>query len=202
MSTRLLPSLSQLLRDFDLEPDALAGVAYSCGPGSFTSLRTGLTIAKTMSMAIGCPLIAVPTLLARLENIPPGDESTRWALSDARRQEAYAARYRWNGSAWWSEVPATTLSLGQLAAWQREESSKPTTRIVAEASLKLNVEVLPAASANMVARLAVGAIYSELPQDWEAQLGCGVARVDPWRVEPVYGRPPDAKLPGGIIPKI
>jgi tRNA threonylcarbamoyladenosine biosynthesis protein TsaB len=72
----------------------LEGIAVSIGPGSFTGLRIGLSLAKGMAFAGGLPLAAVPTLeaLAAVADAAPG--ATVWAALDARMREVYAAPFR------------------------------------------------------------------------------------------------------------
>lgn len=67
-------------------------VAVSCGPGSFTGLRIGLSFAKGLALATGAALIGVPTLeaLAASSGIDSG-----WVVPilDARRGEVYSAKF-------------------------------------------------------------------------------------------------------------
>ena len=73
-------------------------VAVSCGPGSYTGLRIGVSMAKGICYARNLPLIAVPTL--ELLAVPvllgheelPGDALV-CPMLDARRMEVYAAVY-------------------------------------------------------------------------------------------------------------
>lgn len=72
-------------------------VAVSCGPGSYTGLRIGVSMAKGLCYGLGVPLIAIPTL--KLMGVPLllGDEMPEDALLcpmiDARRMEVYSAVY-------------------------------------------------------------------------------------------------------------
>ena len=73
-------------------------VAVSCGPGSYTGLRIGVSMAKGICYARNLPRIAVPTLellavpvLLGHEELP--DDALLCPMLDARRMEVYAAVY-------------------------------------------------------------------------------------------------------------
>jgi tRNA threonylcarbamoyladenosine biosynthesis protein TsaB len=92
-SRRLLAQIDQVRRDVGVDWPDLAGVAVSLGPGSFTGLRIGLSMAKGLVLAHGLPLLGLSTLdgLARQIIAPLGTRVC--ALLDARKQEVYAALY-------------------------------------------------------------------------------------------------------------
>ena len=76
----------------------LDAVAVSQGPGSYTGLRIGVSMAKGVAYGRGVPLVAVPTLellcvplLLYRDDIP--DEALFVPMIDARRMEVYAAVY-------------------------------------------------------------------------------------------------------------
>jgi len=101
-SERLLPLIDECLRKAKLELPRIDGIAVSIGPGSFTGLRIGLSVAKGLAFASGKPLVAVPTLAAlafevcRRHRVQTGEYIL--PLLDARRDEVYCALYRWEGS--------------------------------------------------------------------------------------------------------
>lgn len=73
-------------------------VAVSGGPGSYTGLRIGVSMAKGVCYALDIPLLSVPTLelmcvpvLLRHEDIE--DDALLCPMIDARRMEVYAALY-------------------------------------------------------------------------------------------------------------
>lgn len=73
-------------------------VAVSCGPGSYTGLRIGVSMAKGICYGRGLKLIAVPTLellcvpvLLYHEELP--EDALLCPMIDARRMEVYAAVY-------------------------------------------------------------------------------------------------------------
>jgi len=58
----LVPSLQQLLNILHIEKTSLELIAVALGPGSFTSLRVGVSLAKGLAMALKLPLVGVPSL--------------------------------------------------------------------------------------------------------------------------------------------
>ncbi len=58
----VLPRIHEALQDQGLAPRDLQGVAVALGPGSYTGLRVGLSLAKGIAVALDIPLVGVPTL--------------------------------------------------------------------------------------------------------------------------------------------
>ena len=90
---RLLGMVDETLRQSGLAASDLEGVAVSIGPGSFTGLRIGLSVAKGLVFGLEISLAAVPTLEAlawRLADSAAG-AGAPYILStiDARRDEVY-----------------------------------------------------------------------------------------------------------------
>ncbi len=75
----------------------LDAVAVSCGPGSYTGLRIGVSMGKGICYGRNIPLIGLPTLKVMCVPLLLGDELAENALFcpmiDARRMEVYAAVY-------------------------------------------------------------------------------------------------------------
>lgn len=75
----------------------LDAVAVSCGPGSYTGLRIGVSMAKGICYGRNLPLIAIPTLevmsvpVLLQQELP--DDALLCPMIDARRMEVYAALY-------------------------------------------------------------------------------------------------------------
>ncbi len=77
---------------------SLDAVAVSCGPGSYTGLRIGVSTAKGLCYGLNIPLIAVPTLLVLTEAAKKNSqfiekETLFCPMIDARRMEVYTALY-------------------------------------------------------------------------------------------------------------
>lgn len=94
----LAPFIQDILRDRKLKVSDLSAIAVSEGPGSYTGLRIGISLAKGMCYASGIPLIAINTLRSlahackeHLGEINPMDLFV--PMIDARRMEVYTATY-------------------------------------------------------------------------------------------------------------
>jgi tRNA threonylcarbamoyladenosine biosynthesis protein TsaB len=76
-------------------------VAVSAGPGSYTGLRIGISLAKGLSYGLDVPLIAIPSLKIICQTlletqVCPDDALYFCPMIDARRMEVYAAIYNQN----------------------------------------------------------------------------------------------------------
>ncbi len=122
-SEQLLPLIESILTSHGSSPDA---IALSIGPGSFTGLRIGLSVAKGLSFSMDVPVIPVPTLYALAWNclhassVPEG--STILPLMEARRGEVYVALYRKTKDELLELHPAQVLSYqSSLSLSEQEE---------------------------------------------------------------------------------
>ena len=61
-TVELAPAIDLALTRAGVGSDALTAIAVARGPGSFTSLRTGLALAKGLALAQNLPLIGIPSL--------------------------------------------------------------------------------------------------------------------------------------------
>jgi len=100
-----LPALRELLQQAGLEMQAIDGVAYGAGPGSFTGLRIACGIAQGLALARNLPTAGIGTLLALAEDC--GADKVIACL-DARMGEVYHAVYRKSGGKW-TEMHAPAL---------------------------------------------------------------------------------------------
>lgn len=92
------PLIAEVLAEAGVDRADLTAVVAGTGPAPFTGLRVGLVTARTLALALGVPVLGVPSLDALAVQavsdlgLTPGDEVL--ATSDARRREVYWARYR------------------------------------------------------------------------------------------------------------
>lgn len=89
---RITGILQIVLKDAGISPSDLVAVAVSGGPGSFTGLRVGLSTAKGLCLALGIPLMVLPTLeCLGAEALRRSDASQALILIQAREGEWYSA---------------------------------------------------------------------------------------------------------------
>jgi len=85
---------SDLLERNKLSTSDLDAVAISKGPGSYTGLRIGVSLAKGLCFGANLPLISVSTLQAMcLHPELDADRALLCPMLDARRMEVYTAEY-------------------------------------------------------------------------------------------------------------
>ncbi len=76
---------------------SIDAIAVSCGPGSYTGLRIGVSTAKGLCYGLGVPLIAINTLDLLASTVKEQETIEKNTLLcpmlDARRMEVYAAFY-------------------------------------------------------------------------------------------------------------
>jgi tRNA threonylcarbamoyladenosine biosynthesis protein TsaB len=86
------PQLQDALQQAGWRPSDVGLFAVCAGPGSFTGLRIGITVAKTFAYVTGCSLVALNTLELLAYQAQLGARPV-WALLDAQRQQLFVARY-------------------------------------------------------------------------------------------------------------
>jgi tRNA threonylcarbamoyladenosine biosynthesis protein TsaB len=81
---RVLEAVDELLRAAGAAPADLGALVVGTGPGSFTSTRLGLALARGLALALGLPAAGVSTLDA-LASALPGS----YPVIDAKRREVF-----------------------------------------------------------------------------------------------------------------
>lgn len=96
-SQTLLPMLDEIVRMAEVDLGTVDAIAVSGGPGSFTGLRIGSATAKGLGLALGKPLVHVPTTAAMAYGLY-GCRDLICPLMDARRGQVYTGLYTFDGS--------------------------------------------------------------------------------------------------------
>ena len=123
-SATLLPRIEALLAQAGIALAALDAIAFGRGPGAFTGLRTSCAVAQGLGFGLVRPLVPIDSLLvvaedARAQACGGALRCDVAVAMDARMDEAYAARYRFDGSRWHMlEAPALRTAAALEAAWR------------------------------------------------------------------------------------
>jgi len=112
----LLPLIDDTLRQAGCSIRDVEAVAVSSGPGSFSGLRVGLSVAKGLVCATGARIIAVPTLEALARTVD-GPQEAICTLLDAYKGELYAAVFAPAARGWSRLTPDTLLTPEGLRGW-------------------------------------------------------------------------------------
>lgn len=84
-SHELLPRITALLEADGSDLEAVTVLAVGTGPGSFTGLRVGMSVAKGLALALDRPIVGVSSLPAWLQS----ESDAVAALARAGAREAY-----------------------------------------------------------------------------------------------------------------
>lgn len=94
-TTKILPTVQAVLQQADLKLADIDVVAYGRGPGSFTGVRIGISIAQGLAYGIEKPMVGVSTLQAMAQQAYKEEQvSDVYAAIDARMGEVYFAHYQ------------------------------------------------------------------------------------------------------------
>jgi len=83
--SQLLPRVLELLAERGAALADLGGIAIGTGPGSFTGLRVGMSVAKGLALGLAIPIIGLPSIPAWLA----GEPTAVAALNRAGARDAY-----------------------------------------------------------------------------------------------------------------
>ena len=90
----LMPVLHFLLTATKSEIHEVKAIVVAIGPGSFTGLRVGLSLAKGLCHALEVPIIGISSLEAMAAQVPyPAPSIT--PILDSRKEEFFAAQFVW-----------------------------------------------------------------------------------------------------------
>jgi tRNA threonylcarbamoyladenosine biosynthesis protein TsaB len=134
-SAQLLPQIHALMAEAGITLQHVRAVAFGRGPGAFTGLRTACSVAQGLGLGLGVPLLPLDTLMLVAEATREAGAAAGLDVAvatDARMDEVYAARYRWQpGPGCWALLaePALYTLPALEAAW----APLPTHRLVGNA---------------------------------------------------------------------
>ncbi len=90
----LLPWVQELLLEAHIDFADIDVIAFSRGPGSFTSLRIGIGVVQGIAWATDCPVVPVSSLAAIAQIAAAQGVKTALVALDARMGEVFTGLYR------------------------------------------------------------------------------------------------------------
>ena len=186
----LVPAIDFVRQQARIDLDEVSAVAVDLGPGLFTGLRVGIATAKAIAHALRVPMVGVPSLdlLAF-----PVRFSTRLvaAVVDARRGEVFWAFYRQVPGGVQRVTPhqvgdpddlaSELLATGEDCLLVGDGARRYADRFEDAARVEVGDQGLAYPSAASLVQLAhARALREEF--------------VNPWELEPLYLRRPDAEI--------
>lgn len=93
-SVRIMPAIQTLMKDCERTPADLTKIVVAKGPGSYTGVRIGVTIAKTLAWTLNIPLVGISSLELLAAGAGRYFEGYVSPLFDARRGQIYTGLYQ------------------------------------------------------------------------------------------------------------
>lgn len=136
-TTQLASALSDLMKRCDVTMDKVQALGVAIGPGSFTSLRVGLSLVKGIAFAKNIPVIGIPTLDIIAFAQPLSKNPLISVLQAGRTRLAFSV-YQSDKKQWQakgevrsgtvdellSQIEESTTIAGELTSEQRKKISK------------------------------------------------------------------------------
>jgi tRNA threonylcarbamoyladenosine biosynthesis protein TsaB len=95
----ILPMIDALMAEAQLTPQQLDGLAFGCGPGSFTGLRIATGIIQGIAFGADLPVVPVSTLAALAQDFfNQHQETVAFTAMDARMGEIFWGVYENNAA--------------------------------------------------------------------------------------------------------
>lgn len=172
----LVPTIQQCLASQKLEASQLSTIYCTIGPGGFTGIRIALAAARALGFTLDIPVVGVSTLACMA--VESTQQASRTPIIPAGRGNVYAQTF---------SVDLLPTAPPALFATQDLTAEMNLLQIENTAihGLSLDTQIIPTIGAQSIGRLITHpsfAAHHALP------------------AEPLYIRPPDAKLPGGKSP--
>ena len=113
-TVELAPATAELLARCNLTMNEVSALGVALGPGSFTSLRVGLSLVKGFALARDLPLIGIPTLDI-LATAQPLSKFPLLVAIQAGRGRLAAGLYKRSKNGWRAKEPARVVTAKVLA---------------------------------------------------------------------------------------
>ncbi len=179
----LIPALERLLATAGCTVKRVEGVLVSDGPGSFTGLRIGATVAKGLAHMRRSPLRTASALavIARGGWRKAGGGNRRvLSVTDALRGDVYAALYQIDEATIQELRPWAVTPVGELASWPEPDLLVSTLELSGlSGAERVNDDAARPLASTLLDLLTIDGATKQ------------VSNLESW--EPEYGRPAEAQ---------
>ncbi|MGZ3721530.1 MAG: tRNA (adenosine(37)-N6)-threonylcarbamoyltransferase complex dimerization subunit type 1 TsaB [Bdellovibrionales bacterium] len=171
--------LEKLLAQTKVELRALTHLVVNVGPGSFTGLRVGISLVKTLAYSLALPVCSINTLESLAFSKTKSDEKV-FVATKAVQNFFYAASFLKTETGLQNLLPPQPIEDSQLA-----DLSAGCTKVLIEGK---TAGFEPVSEARHLVELLVASGFSQTLSDWKT-------------VEPLYLRASEAeeKLKKGLL---
>lgn len=145
-TVELAPAVSDLLDRCGCRVEGVRALGVALGPGSFTSLRVGLALAKGLAFSRQIPLIGIHTLDILAHALPTSKHPLICAIQAGRKRFAVggykSSRRRWQAQGLArvmtledliDEIKSPSLLCGEFSADERQQLSNETIQLISPA---------------------------------------------------------------------
>jgi tRNA threonylcarbamoyladenosine biosynthesis protein TsaB len=182
----LLPAIRELFDQVGWRPEVVQLIVVAVGPGSFTGLRVGVTVAKTLAYVAGSQVMGVNALEVIARQMPTVGAGLIEAVIDAQRGQLFVGRFS-------RSVNGETIWLGEATILDERDWL---------AGIDPGTVVSGPGLAKLIDRLPPGVTAADR-KHWNptakgvGQLGLQQYRAgrrdDLWKLAPLYFRPSAAE---------
>ena len=172
----LAPMVRDLLDEAGVSPADLDRIGVATGPGSFAGTRVGVSFARGLALATGAKAVGISSLAAIARRADPERRETLAVIHDAKRGELVWQIFT-------QGEPVTELQRGGEEDARSEFIEYGDLDMTGSGAAVLGAD--PAHFSDAPPLAALLALTEEAPADAPPPA-------------PIYARPPDAKLPGGV----
>jgi tRNA threonylcarbamoyladenosine biosynthesis protein TsaB len=187
-AAQVLPIIDRLTRAAGWLPADVQALYVSIGPGSFTGLRIAVTLAKTMALATGVKIVAVPSVRVLVENAPDDARNVVIVL-DAKRGQIFTASFsRVACDARWTETAPARVDTLQNAI---DQSPKPV-YLLGE-GIPYHEKYIPNRGDIFLTEESIWRARAAVVAKLGAEMAARGEFADPWKLTPIYIRLPEAE---------
>lgn len=116
-SVQLMPAIEELVSEAGWKPKDIERVVVARGPGSYTGVRIGVTVAKTLAYSLNAELVGLSSLHILAGNGERVSDSLIVPVFDARRGNIYTGLYKYENTGFSAVENDTHISAESWAAY-------------------------------------------------------------------------------------